>query len=150
MKKRGLSNLIATVLIVLLALAAVAIVWSFLRPPLERTGTSINLGTMCLESEAKPVSCVHDISDGITTVRVQHVKGQDVVDIIATVDYIGDYTNITRTGAVEVFATKNALVRSPSGTNATRAGAVPVVGDDKGNEDVCEESIQTIDCTNVA
>ncbi len=147
MEKRGLSNLIATVLIVLLALAAVAIVWGFIRSPLEESGVSIGLGTKCLESEAKPLSCEYNSTLQETTVQVQHSRGQDVVDVVVTVELNDGTTNVTRTGNIELFATETVTVENPAtGVFGVRAGATVVVGDEKGNTKVCEESLVTIDC----
>src|SRR3989344_4011525 len=42
MNKRGLSGIIATVLIILLALAAVVIIWAFISPILEKGGGGIS------------------------------------------------------------------------------------------------------------
>jgi len=147
MEKRGLSNLIATVLIVLLALAAVAIVWSFLRPPLEQTGISIGLGTKCIQSEAEPVSCVHNSTSNMTSVNVRLTKGGDVADIIAIVDYQDESTSTGRSGPVQLFATKSVSVSGPAGLNATSARVAPVVGDSEGNQETCVESLVTVPCS---
>lgn len=147
MKKRGLSDLIATVLIVLLALAAVAIVWSFLRPPLENTGTSISLGTKCIESEMKPISCSR--VGASTTVKVQHTKGESAMRAIVSIDYEGDVSNYTRSGDIPLFSTVDVVVPYAGGAlDAETASVVAIVSDDIGNEDICEESVITIPCTN--
>jgi hypothetical protein len=51
--KRGLSEIISTVLIVLLALAGIVIVWIFLRPIFDTTGTRAQLKSACFEAEAE-------------------------------------------------------------------------------------------------
>ena len=71
MKKRGLSNLIATVLIVLLALAAVAIVWGFIKPVLEGAGPSVELGTKCVDVE---VDSAHFVQDCIVRTVLSSVQ----------------------------------------------------------------------------
>lgn len=148
MEKRGLSNLIATVLIVLLALAAVAIVWSFIRPPLEDAGRSIGLGTKCLESEAKPTSCVQNSTTNVTKVMVQHSKGQDVSDVLVVVDFEDESSGTNNTGPLELFATRTFTVNPTSpAAKAKTAGAVSIVSDGEGNTEVCEESIARISCT---
>lgn len=59
MNKKGLSDIVATVLIVLLALAAVAIVWGFLRPMFDSVASSTDLKSKCLGVEVQPVLCTY-------------------------------------------------------------------------------------------
>ena len=54
MNKRGLSDIVVTVLIILLVLAAVVIIWSFVRPAIIRSSGQLEPGT--LTSIAKDVS----------------------------------------------------------------------------------------------
>jgi hypothetical protein len=55
MKRRGLSDVVTTVLIILLVLAAVAIIWGYLRGALEESGSQIS--GACLTLDLKAVSC---------------------------------------------------------------------------------------------
>ena len=57
MKRRGLSDVVTTVLIILLVLAAVAIIWGYLRGALEESGSQIT--SACLTLDLKPLSCVY-------------------------------------------------------------------------------------------
>jgi ribosomal protein S8 len=43
--KRGLSDVVVTVLVILLALTAVTIIWSFIKPAIQTAGTGIESGT---------------------------------------------------------------------------------------------------------
>jgi len=70
--KKGLSNVIATVLIILLALAAVVIIWTFIRASIQQTGESSDLANRCLNSEVVPVSC----NAGTDTVIVKLSRGE--------------------------------------------------------------------------
>ena len=55
MKKRGLSDVVTVALVILLAIAAVVIVWTFVRATLENVGTQIN--DDCISTSVKVVSC---------------------------------------------------------------------------------------------
>ena len=142
MQKRGLSNVVATVLIVLLALAAIAIVWGFISPTLKRAGTSINLAQACLESEVRPTGC--DETAG--TVQVQWVKGDNVVQVIGIIRDDAGVTNVNKVTAPAILGTAPTSPGSPGGTNLI-ASAAAVVEDSEGNKATCDESFITIPCT---
>lgn len=58
MQKRGLSDIITTVLIILLAIAAVVMIWSFIKKPIEQGGTQIQASSDCFALKIVPKSCV--------------------------------------------------------------------------------------------
>src|SRR3989338_6510900 len=55
MKRRGLSDVVTVALVILLAIAAVVIVWTFVRATLENVGTQIN--DDCISTSVKVISC---------------------------------------------------------------------------------------------
>ncbi|MCH7568103.1 MAG: hypothetical protein IIA87_01660 [Nanoarchaeota archaeon] len=55
LKKRGISTVVANVLIILLVLAAVAIIWAFIRPVI--TSTSEQISADCLTIDLEIESC---------------------------------------------------------------------------------------------
>jgi|SRR3989344_1886030 len=57
MNKKGLSDVVTTVLIILLAIAAIVIVWNFVSPTLENAGSQIESQTACLDASVTTVSC---------------------------------------------------------------------------------------------
>lgn len=154
MEKRGLSNLVATVLIILLALAAVALVWGFLQPSFERTGVSIDLGTECLAVDIKPISCSYAANSSqngtYATVNVQYTNG-NVAGIIASVEWTGGTVNATRTSAPDALVTKAVQVNGTSNLAIAYypmvARATAVVSDGV-NEKICPESATEVACEN--
>jgi nitrous oxidase accessory protein NosD len=56
MKRKGLSNIVATVLLVLLALAAIAIIWVFLKPIFKDARQEIVVNSLALNLEIIPES----------------------------------------------------------------------------------------------
>jgi len=138
--KKGLSNIIATVLIVLLALAAVAIVWGFIQPALEDTGTAITASQKCLEAEVRPTSC------SSTTVNIQWVRG-DIVEAVAIVE---DSSGTTQTAnadfsSLNILSTASATVSTVSAGDTVTAAAI--ILDDNGNPHTCDPSPTEITCT---
>ncbi|MBI2631642.1 hypothetical protein HYW75_01425, partial [Candidatus Pacearchaeota archaeon] len=55
--KRGVSDVITTVLIILLVLAAVAIIGGILLRNIGEAGSKIGTQTACLDIDVKPTSC---------------------------------------------------------------------------------------------
>ncbi|MBU0906538.1 MAG: hypothetical protein KKD18_02305 [Nanoarchaeota archaeon] len=80
--KKGLSNIVATVLIVLLALAAVAIVWGFLRPMFTGVGNEVDLRSLCFDTEVQPLTCTYSnnpaVAGEIDTTANGRLKTGDV------------------------------------------------------------------------
>lgn len=66
MDRRGLSDIIATVLIILLAIAAVAIVWAFIQGTIYGAGAEIELAQKCREVEIAITKC-ENINAGDST-----------------------------------------------------------------------------------
>lgn len=60
--KRGLSDVVSTVLIILLVVAAVAAVWVFIQPTLKNAGDAVEKGTVCLTSTVEPIACVAGVA----------------------------------------------------------------------------------------
>lgn len=56
MTKKGLSDIVTNVLIILLVLVAVGIIWLFLRPTVNSVG-NVQGSTDCLTIDVQPVSC---------------------------------------------------------------------------------------------
>ncbi len=57
MEKRGINEIVTTVLITLLVISLVAIVFSFVRAPIQQTGTSLTGSQACLKMDMQAVSC---------------------------------------------------------------------------------------------
>lgn len=75
--EKGLSDVITTVLIVLLALAAVVIIWGFVRPALERGGEGITKQSVCFDVDIQPTTCTAGAA-GTATVSYKNNGGQEV------------------------------------------------------------------------
>ncbi|MBU0466814.1 MAG: hypothetical protein KJ718_02030 [Nanoarchaeota archaeon] len=148
MKKRGLSNLIATVLIVLLALAAVALVWGFLKPAFERTGTSIDLRTKCFNVEVHPMKCEFNTGGDTNMTAIVTVKliSGEAAEVYTAVQYDDDTANAGRVTAPPVLATTNIMIINLTDGIPLTAKAAGVVTDEQGNTEICTESPVTVDC----
>ena len=145
--KKGLSNIIATVLIILLALAAVVIVWQFIRPTIERGGSSVSLESKCLEVEAKPTGCT---AAGLVTIQLVRGNAADINHLIGIIESDTGARSVASTVATAVpvpatLGTTTVSVIIPSGGNL-KAKAAVVVKNTAGETRVCQESIDIATC----
>lgn len=86
MNKRGLSQVVTTVLIILVVLAAILIIWAAVRPTVETAGEQISADCITIELEA--VSCSSDGND--TTVGIKRSAGSGELTDVKLVFSGGD------------------------------------------------------------
>lgn len=67
--KKGISDVVTTVLIVLLTIVAIAILWSFLQPMFTKSGTKIQQAEACLSINMEIPSCAVSATNANVTVR---------------------------------------------------------------------------------
>ena len=146
--KKGLSNIVATVLIILLAIAAVVIVWSFISNALRNTATEVDLSNTCFNTEVKPISC----NTATGNVSVQLVRGnpESIAEILAVITNDDDTTDVERTPTGETFQLLGTETFTFAGgldtTDRLQAG---VIVKDPNNPDKtrsCDLSLDTIPC----
>lgn len=77
-KKRGLSDVVTTVLIILLVLAAVAIIWSYLQGALVSSGSQIT--GQCLTLDLAPTACVWN--NATTNVSVRYGRNAGAANLV--------------------------------------------------------------------
>ncbi|MBS3088497.1 hypothetical protein J4402_01825 [Candidatus Pacearchaeota archaeon] len=157
MNNKGLSNIIATVLIVLLALAAVAIVWTVMNGLIGDTSGQIELTNLCVLSEAKPTHCKYAATGGNAEVTVQLVRGEQVVagdgkagvqKVVAVVTSLNKMTSRGDEVAPKKLSSTTVSVTGVTGaTQADFATATVTVQDEAGNTKTCDESTIQVDCT---
>ena len=86
--KRGLSDVVTTVLIILLVVASVVTIWAFIQPTLKNAGSSVQKGTVCLTNSIEPVSCKQvTYPDGgkITTVSYRRQTDDSMVKDVSSI-----------------------------------------------------------------
>ena len=67
--KKGLSDVVTTVLIVLLTIVAIAILWSFLQPMFTSSGQKVQTQTACLSLSLEATNCVSNAGGANVTVK---------------------------------------------------------------------------------
>lgn len=142
--KKGLSDIIATVLIVLLALAAIAIVWAFVSPTIRSGGEQIDATRRCFDAEVAVTSC--DATLDTVTFRIN--KGPEFVKKVRAIVEDSDGQVITNTA--DVPAGSALFYSSTVGVTGITSGddAQVVVEVDNGNGGVltCEIRSSKVTC----
>ena len=141
MKKRGLSDVVAVTLIILIAIAAVVIVWAFVSNMLRTTGEELE--AVCLGVDVKPISC-NATSDNVL---VQYGAGEQQLSKVKVIVYDVTGASVT-TDCIVPF---NPLdTKSCTATIAAAGDSVAVAGvyiDDSANEKTCPASTEKATCT---
>lgn len=137
--KRGLSDVITTVLIILLALAAVAIVWSFVMPLIQRAGEEVN--SDCFTISLTPESCTYNSATGDATIRVSRGAGEGVLTDMKFI--FNDGERVTDAGdSLEVLEQRSYDVPM-NGVTPTTFNVAAVSG---ANDKVCPVVSTPVDC----
>ena len=158
MTKKGLSDIVATVLIILLALAAIAIVWAVVQNMIQGSSTTTELTQMCLLTKVEPANC--KVVDGINNATVSVVlQSGDQASIREVIAIIEDDANgrVTLAGATPSAAlaasqigpidtSSLAPITTTANMYATAAAKV-FIGDE---EMTCTPSLTKVTCQNVA
>lgn len=86
-KKRGLSDVVTTVLIILLVLAAVAMIWGYLSSTINDAGSQIT--TACLTLDLMPKSCQYFQATNTVMVNYGRDSGQATLQNVSLVLTVG-------------------------------------------------------------
>ena len=150
--KKGVSDVITTVLIILLVLAAVAIIGGILLRNISQAGSKIETSTGCVELDVQPVSCSGIASTTTAGVgaRILAQRGSrganlQISKINAVVEK-GDGTSAS--GSISVIPAALATGNIDVITSAPRKSAsisATLLGTD-GSEQTCELSNVKVNC----
>lgn len=76
LNKKGVSDIVTTVLIILLVLAAVSIIGKIILDNLQKGGDQIQQSTECFSLDVEPIACSY-AGNGSYAVQYKWVKGSD-------------------------------------------------------------------------
>ena len=149
MKKRGISDIVATILIVLLALAAVAMIWAFIQPLIGGAGETATLSAKCLQTEVKPTSCIINTTTNSATANAQLTKDGASKITILLEDELGTTLTGNQVDAPPILSTTQVIIANTTALDVTstiEARGVAIVEDDQGNSQLCTPSPVTFNC----
>lgn len=124
LKKRGLSDVVTVTLIILLAVAAVVIVWAFVRSTLEEAGKEVTL--TCVTANLKAVSCT--ATTGATVVRNDATEGTITSVKLVSYDTTGTSTtqpNTCGTVTLEPLGQQTCTLTTPA--PVAKVAVAPVI-----------------------
>lgn len=152
--RKGLSDVITTVLIILLTLAAIILIWTFIRPVISNAGQSVNVQGVCLQLQIEPTSCLANTPiDGLADVKFKYAAGDldtgvsfNKVKIILTYPDKSTSTNDTSTSIAKFASDEAADVGKTETVNPETFSLAPVltIG---GKEYTCGESVVKVACS---
>jgi hypothetical protein len=139
---KGLSTIVATLLIILLVLVAVGIVWVVVRNVVRNGSNQVDINTMCIEAQVSATK-VNETSPALFNVTLERTGGNTEIGGVKLV-----FTNANETsnfiqdvpGDMPALSVKTVAVLVPS-TNVANPDLVSVVvyfTDDTGNEQLCQ------------
>ncbi|RMD66461.1 hypothetical protein D6817_04080 [Candidatus Pacearchaeota archaeon] len=156
--KRGVSNVVTTVLIILLALAAVAVLAAFILPTIRNTSTSAGQQTACFNVQVTPLDCSVADTNGDGTYDEALVKLRDDSGAVKQVKAVIANTNTGETATsnpqdISAYGTVSVPPISISGwgigapiVNTLQARAIAIVDDGQGGTAECPPSPTVITC----
>ena len=139
MNKRGLSDVVTTVLIILFAIVAVAVVGGIVLNQINKAGKNIDKASFCTENVVEPVTCTSSSlqsivglkrnsgTDTLSVVTLTFTKAGGVVESLAASNLpvaVGQatsatYTDVKARGAESVKATASYFVSGTTGETAS-------------------------------
>lgn len=146
--QKGLSTIVATLIIILLVLVAVGIIWVVVRNVVQGGTQQIDINAKCLEVDvgATNVECIATVdggNDGNCSVTVSRSAGDDEIGGLKLVftnedaeeNFIHDVP-----GDLAILDTKTVSNIETGIVNASSVAVIVYFMDDSGNEQLCTAS----------
>ncbi len=163
--RKGMSDVVTTVLVILLVVIAVGIIWVFVQKPIQQAGTQIGKATACTSSSLELLSCKKDgpdtdtdgtgpdtdtdINDIVATVKVSQGSFAEVRFIVdqaaGTTIVYGDTTGEVTGDVPTTSGTGNLQIVGGAATGASnpiKISAIPVVTTNDGTKATCTETLK--------
>ncbi len=145
--KKGLSDIVTNVLIILLVLVAVSIIWLFLRPTIQGGAGALGGASDCLTVQVEPVSCSNNATDATITIR--RGAGTGVLEDLKVIfDTAGVRTVIDASdlGAFELLELESNTYTFNGVGDVDSVTVAAVVSDGSGGLKTCSEGTVKATC----
>jgi|TARA_Y100000310_G_C20616742_1_gene781045 hypothetical protein len=140
---RGLSNIIVTLLMIVLVLTAVGIIWASVQGLFDTEKEQISLSTKCLAVDISASLICGGASNDVCNVTMTRGSGGDAitgVKLVITNDLAQTSYTHDASGNIEELGTKTELNISTGITNASSLNVVPYFTDSSGGEQLCSSA----------
>lgn len=149
--KRGISNIVVTLLLVLLALGAVMLLWGLVSNLLEDSSGKIQVTTACLDLNLEPVGCRYNITSNESRLRYKRGAGETVLDLAKVLLVLefedGSSSPIEVSGEnVPSFLETKFYVTGSFSSAPDKLSVAGVLTTAEGEEKTCVESPISIKC----
>ena len=145
MKKntKGLSTIVATLIIILLVLVAVGIIWVVVRNVVQGGSDSIEISAKCIDSQVSATRVVSGTAVNTYNVSLSRTSGTDEIagvklvfsDVNGTTNFVVDVPgNIVSLGSIMQVVT----ILPTDLANPSKVGVVVYFEDDSGEEQLCQ------------
>jgi len=145
--KHGLSEIVVTLIMIVLVLVAISIVWFIVRGILDKGTGQVNLGTDCLEVQVSAISFKNTTDnnnnvENYDVVLTRSAGGGDLGGVKIIFNNATGSSNYVHTvvGNIAPLETKTISATSVSIDEANKVEIAPYFTDDSGNEQVCSTS----------
>ena len=140
--KRGLSAIVATLIIILLVLVAVGIIWIVVRNVIQEGAEQVDISTKCIAVDLRAVSVVPVVgSPESYSVTLRRVAGGEAIGGVK----ISLFNETANSGVLDGFLVLSELETRTETvaagiTNANRLEYTVYFLDDSGNERLCSQT----------
>jgi len=143
-EKRGMSEVITSVLIILLVIAAIVIVWGFVGPMLKKTSEDIGTGCVTVSTEITTASC----ADNMLKLTVKRNAGEaDLKKIRVVITHDAGSDTFDKEVTMDELASRNLEVDVSGLTGVSKVEIAPIVAKSGGDDDVCSiQDSQEVTC----
>lgn len=143
MKKKGLSAVITTLIIILLVLVAVGIIWVVVRNVVEQGAQQIDINTKCVAVDVRAVSVtpVAGESGNYSISLNRRAGGGDIGGVKLNVFNDTSSSGVLAFGvAIEELDTRTQKIETAGVTNANKVEFTVFFLDASGNEQLCTQT----------
>ncbi|MCX6749173.1 MAG: hypothetical protein NTW17_00305 [Candidatus Pacearchaeota archaeon] len=139
---RGLSAIVATLIIILLTLVAVGIIWVVIRNVVQGGAEQIDISTKCVAVSLEAVS-VNETSPGVYAVTLhRNAGGDEIGGVKVAVFNATDNSGVVDFGTLTALQTKTVPITTPGSATAdgNKIEYTPFFIDASGNEQLCTQT----------
>src|SRR3989344_1618641 len=158
--KKAVSDVVSTVLIILLVVAAIAIIGAIVLNTVNKAGPKVDTAVACQSLDIKPNACVYDTSDGrVTSASFVRGSGGSDVTVSKVTAIFQDDSVVTKGSSVEysntaeiakTFSAVDITATLPTAPNAqSGAKRMIVAATISGATEICPASLP-VTCSVVA
>ena len=122
MEKRGLSSIVASVLIILLVIVAIGIVWGILKPPILKSSQEVNFNLLTVNMQVDRATP----SENLISLKLSRQAGQGQVDKIRVVISNETSSEVKSVAGLEELESRTYSIETSIG-NASKIEIAPIL-----------------------